>query len=132
MFSLFQGIIYCHIFHTERRYIVINHTKNYFKILKTIDYCYIHQINLEFDLEKLNITHHQLGLYLHNLINKNLIEGVIFSEALNSNGYEAFFLLNPVSLTFDGMMYLENNSEMKNFYNTLKEARDWLVAIKPF
>lgn len=106
-----------------------NHSKNIFKILKTIDYCYINKIPINFDLNKLGITEHELGLYLHNLTEDGYIQGITVSKAMNQTYYEKYKNSQYASLTTEGMIFLEENSTMSKLLKTLKETKDWLSLI---
>lgn len=109
----------------------IKYSKNIFKILKTIDYCFVNNISFyEFDLTKLGITQNELSLCLYNLYAKNYINGITFLKTVNSNYYENF-KISSLTVTHDGYLFLEENSTMKQLYNSLKELKDWLVMLKP-
>lgn len=107
------------------------YSKTIYKILRTIDYCYSNKIKIEFDLEKLELKNHELGLYLHNLVEAGYIGGIIISRGLGESHYEKYRAYEYAYLTLAGMMFLEENSEMKNFYKTITEIRDWFVALSP-
>lgn len=107
------------------------YSKIIYKILRTVDYCYSNKIKIEFDLEKLGLKEHELGLYLHNLVEAGYIGGIIISKCLGATHYEKYRAYDYAYLTLSGMMFLEENSEMKNLYTTITEIRDWFVALAP-
>ena len=107
------------------------YSKNIYKLLRTIDYCYSRKIKIEFDLEKLELNKHELGLYLHNLVEAGYVGGIIISRALGETHYERYKAYEYAYITLTGLMFLEENSEMKNLYKTLIEIRDWFCAIVP-
>ena len=107
------------------------YSKTIYKILRTIDYCYSQKIMIEFDLEKLGLSQHELGLYLHNLVEAGYIGGIIISQALGQTHFEKYRAHEYAYITLPGMIFLEENSEMKNFYKTITEIRDWFCAIAP-
>lgn len=97
-----------------------------YKILKIIDVGYENQ-NFSFkcfDLKKLEISEHRLELILLSLYNSSLIDGVKEIPVMMSRNPKYNF--DNLSLTLEGMLFLEENSSMKNAYKILKEVRDWL------
>lgn len=97
-----------------------------YKILKIIDVGYENQ-NFSFkcfDLKKLEISEHRLELILLSLYNSGLIDGVKEIPVMMSRNPKHNF--DNLFLTLEGMLFLEENSSMKNAYKILREVRDWL------
>ena len=105
-----------------------NYSTNIYQILKAIDISYENQdFNAEttLDLEKLEISQHRLDLILENLSDDGYLTGVNVIKFMGGSGIK---FTNP-KLTTLGMLFLENNSDMKKAYSTLKEIRGWIPGL---
>ena len=102
-----------------------NYSTNIYQILKAIDLSYENQdFNAEttLDLEKLEISQHRLDLILENLSNDGYLTGITVVKFIGGSGIK----FNNPKLTTQGILFLENNSNMKKAYSTLKEMRGWI------
>ena len=103
-----------------------NYSTTIYKILKIIDYCFdTKTFQYPQSFNKLNLYPHKLVLILSNLQNAGLIQGITEPHP-NHLAMMPILDFNNLSLTLDGMLFLEENSSMKKAYRALKEVLDWL------
>lgn len=109
--------------------VIINYSKAIYRILKTIDIEFEKgtQTSDIFDLEKLDISYRRLCIILKGLYDDGYIDGVDFIPILGSDIPD--FKLIECHLTISGMIYLEDNTTMKNAYKLLKEAKEWIPGL---
>ncbi|AKC95453.1 hypothetical protein VC03_02725 [Sneathia vaginalis] len=122
----FIFVLLANIFYSWSKIYFDRHATNIYKILKIIDNGYKNKQPINFDLKSLNITEHELGLYLHNLIEANYIEGIIVSKALNQTYFEKYRFYQYARLTLDGMLFYESNTTIKRFCKNLKETVEFM------
>jgi len=106
------------------------YTKAIYQILKAIDVSYENR-NFDFettlDLNKLGISQNRLELLIENLYNDGLISG-LNTSARDIKG-NCRILVSLPRLTTEGMLFLENNSNMKKAYAALKELKEWIPGL---
>ncbi|WP_196607162.1 YjcQ family protein [Pectinatus frisingensis] len=104
----------------------MNYSKAIFRILKTIDVAFENgqRGSNIFDLNKLGISDRRLRIILKSLYNDGYIDGIAFINVMGDEIPD--YKLMGCHLTVDGMLYLENNSAMKQIYAALKEAKEWI------
>lgn len=97
-----------------------------YKILKIIDTGFETKIfSYPESFNNLKLSRHRLDLIIFNLLDAGLIQGI-------EKPIPDFLLSKPVyslehlSLTLEGMLFLEENSSMKKAYKVLKGLRDWM------
>ena len=97
-----------------------------YKILKIIDTGFeTNTFTYPESFNGLKLSAHRLDLIIFNLLDAGLIQGVekpIPSGLLCKPVYN----LDHLSLTLEGMLFLEENSSMKKAYKLLKGLRDWI------
>lgn len=104
----------------------MNYSTAIYKVLMSIDIAFENDSppNETFDLEKIGISYKRLCVILKSLYESGYIDGIAFIECMGNEIPD--FKLCGCHLTMDGMLYLENNSTMKQAYRVLKEAKDWI------
>jgi len=104
----------------------MTNTKTIYRILKAIDIAYENNdFNAEetFNLEKFKISKRRLNLMLENLSKDGFIMGITTSRDMRGN---LSMILDTPRLTSDGLLFLENNSYMKQAEEAIREAKGWI------
>jgi hypothetical protein len=77
----------------------------------------------EFPLEQIGVSEYELNLALLNLYESDYIRGI---EVIPTDTVEMCVVVSALTLTLEGLEYLEENSTMKKWYKNLKEAKEWI------
>ncbi len=100
--------------------------KDYFvsmyQVLKLIEYC-SHQDRFDYSLfeeNNLQISDKELKIILKNILNEELVTGIILFP--NLEGFKAV----SAQLTTKGYEFLTENSAMKKAYKIAKEIKGWI------
>lgn len=97
-----------------------------YQILKAIETSsYSNSFNYDetLNLKKLKLTEEELMIIIDNIIDDELVKGLIIIP-----GTAGFKAVNP-RLTTAGYLYLKNNSEMQRAYKFLKEVKGWIPGL---
>lgn len=104
----------------------MSYSKVIYQILKSIDVAFEDETPPTeiFDLEKMGISYRRLCIILKSLYDCGYIDGIVFISGLNGDVPD--FKLMCCHLTVDGMLFVEDNTAMKQAYRLLKEAKEWI------
>nr|DAX57972.1 MAG TPA: YjcQ protein [Caudoviricetes sp.] len=97
-----------------------------YQVLKAIENSsYSNSFNYDetLNLEKLKLTEEELMIIINNIIDDELVKGMIVIP-----GTTGFKAINP-RLTTAGYLYLKDNSEMQRAYKFLKEIKGWIPGL---